>query len=78
MRVLDGSGDKQVTWEPERAAAGDAEAQAALREAERIFEKARSNGAQAFQILPHGPAQRMVRFDPQVSEVLVIPAMVGG
>ena len=51
---------------------------AAVREAERIFEKARAGGAAAFQIMPKAPARRLNHFDPEASEVLVIPAMVGG
>jgi hypothetical protein len=78
LRVLNGSGDTRVSWDYERVTAGDPEAQAAVREAERIFEKARAGGAQAFQILPHGVARRLERFDPSVEEVLVIPQMVGG
>jgi hypothetical protein len=78
LRILDGSGDTHVSWDRDGVAAGDPEALAAVREAERIFEKARAGGAQAFQILPQGPARRLDRFDPDAAEVLVIPAMVGG
>ena len=78
LRILDGSGDTQVNWDRDGVASGDPEALAAVREAERIFEKARAGGAAAFQIMPHGPAKRLDHFDPEASEVLVIPAMVGG
>jgi hypothetical protein len=78
LRILDGSGDTHVSWDRDGVAAGDPEAMAAVREAERIFEKARAGGAAAFQIMPHGPARRLDRFDPEAKEVLVIPAMVGG
>lgn len=78
LRVLNGSGDTRLSWDRERVAAGDSEAQAAVREAERIFEKARASGAQAFKILPNGDSQRIDRFDPEAREVLVVPAMVGG
>ena len=59
-------------------ALGDPEAQAAVREAERIFAKAKASGAQAFRLLPGEPAQRLEAFDPTAESTLVIPAMVGG
>jgi hypothetical protein len=78
LRVLNGSGDTSVQWDRERLAAGDAEARAAVAEAERIFVRARASGALAFRVTPGKPAVRIERFDPEAREVLVIPAMVGG
>jgi hypothetical protein len=78
LRVLNGSGDTSVSWDPDRVAAGDPEAQAAVREAERIFHKARADGAQAFQVMPHAPTRRVEQFNPEAEEVLLIPPMVGG
>jgi hypothetical protein len=78
LRVLNGSGDTSIRWDPERVAVADPEALAAVAEAERIFKKARSSGALAFTVSPGRPAERINEFDPNASEVLVIPAMVGG
>jgi hypothetical protein len=67
---------------PEQAsnqvAAGNAETLAPDREAERIFNKARSGGAQASRILPYGLARRLHQCDAATREVLLILPMVGG
>ena len=78
LRVLNGSGDTSVQWDPDLVAAADPEALAAVAEAERIFQRARSSGALAFTLTPGRPAERVTEFDPNATEVLVIPAMVGG
>ena len=78
LRVLDGSGDRTVQWDRDRLAAGDPEAQAAVREAERIFAQARARGARAFRVLPGRPAERLDQLDPQADQTIVIPPMVGG
>jgi hypothetical protein len=78
LRILNGSGDTSVTWDPERLAASDPEAEAAVREAERLFAQARASGAVAFRINANEPATRLDAFDPTAKETLVIPAMVGG
>ncbi len=78
LRILNGSGDTCVSWDPERLAAADPEAEAAVREAERLFAAARAGGAVAFRIVSDKPATRLDTFDPNAEEILVIPAMVGG
>jgi hypothetical protein len=78
LRILNGSGDTSVSWDAEHLASGDAEAEAAVREAERLFAAARAAGAVAFRVTPGEPATRIHEFDPTAREVLVIPAMVGG
>ena len=63
LRVLNGSGDRRITWSAKDLANGDAEAQAAVCEAERIFARERGLGAvpgnqdgrkHAEQMLAHG------------------------
>src|ERR1051326_6761783 len=78
LRILNGSGDTSVSWDPERLAQADPEAEAAVREAERLFAKARTEGAVAFRINPDAPATKLAEFDRNAEEILVIPAMVGG
>jgi hypothetical protein len=78
LRILDASGDTRVSWDRDGVSAGDTEAQAAVREAERIFDKARASGAQAFRIRPQGDVERIERFDPQAVETFLLPPMVGG
>jgi hypothetical protein len=78
MRVMDGSGDRQIQWDREQLAAGDPDAQAAVEMAERILQDARARGAQAFRLRPGRPAERLERLDPQAEQVIVIPPTVGG
>ena len=78
LRVLDASGDNIFTWDSERAQAGDPEALAAVREAERIFAERRARGARAFRVRPGSPAERVETLDPAAEEVLIIPPVVGG
>jgi hypothetical protein len=75
---LNGSGDTSVEWDRAAHAAGDVEAQAAVAEAERIFAAARATGAVAFKIGTDKEATRLDTFDPTATEILVIPALVGG
>jgi transcription elongation factor GreA len=78
LRILSARGDTVVEWSPSQAAAGEREAQAALREAERIFEEARGRGATAFKVAPGQPAERLDRFDPRADEVVIVPRVAGG
>jgi transcription elongation factor GreA len=78
LRVLSARGDTVVEWNPDLAAAGETEAQAAVREAERIFESARDRGATAFKVAPGQPAERVDRFDPRADEVVIVPRVAGG
>jgi len=78
LRILNGSGDTSVSWDRDGLAAADPEAQAAVAEAERLFARARSEGAVAFRINPDSYATRLTEFDPNAQEILVVPAMVGG
>jgi hypothetical protein len=78
LRILNGSGDTSVSWDPDRLADADAEAEAAVQEAERLFAKARAEGAVAFRINADEPATKLTEFDRTATEILVVPAMVGG
>jgi hypothetical protein len=78
LRIMNGSGDTSVSWNPEQLAQADPEAEAAVREAERLFARARAQGAVAFRIDADEKATKLSDFDRTASEILVIPAMVGG
>ena len=78
LRILSARGDTVVEWNPTEAEAGDREARAALREAERIFEEARGRGATAFKVEQGKRAERLDRFDPRADEVVIVPRVAGG
>jgi hypothetical protein len=78
LRVLNRSGDRKLTWSVRGLAQGDAEAHAAVREAERIFERERERGGAAFRLRPGGVVERIETFDPLAEDTVLIPPMVGG
>jgi len=78
LSVLSARGDTRVTWNPELAASGQAEALAAIQEAERIFRQERARGSAAFRVTPDEPAVRIDQFDPQAEEIIIVPRMAGG
>src|SRR5215467_9612063 len=78
LRVMSRRGDDRVTWDEQSVLAGDPEATAAVREAERIFEQERAKGATAFRIDPGKPAQRIVEFDQTAEQIVLVPRVVGG
>ena len=78
MRVLSARGDTTVEWDSSRLEAGDAEALAAVHEAERIFAEQRSRGATAFKVRQDGPAERIDEFDPRAEQIVVVPRVAGG
>jgi hypothetical protein len=78
MRVLSAGGDRIVEWDVQEADAGDTEALAAVREAERIFQEQRARGAAAFKVSPNRPAERIDEFDPAAEQIVVVPRVVGG
>jgi hypothetical protein len=78
LRVLSHKGDEKRTWSLAAVKAGDPEAEAAVREAERIFTEARAAGASAY-VMENGRAKtRIVVFDPSAAFILLAPAVVGG
>ena len=78
LRVLSGRGDTIVEWDGRQVRTGDAEAPAAVREAERIFAEHRARGATAFRVAPEGPAERIDAFDPAAEQIVVVPRVAGG
>ncbi len=78
LRVTSFLGDKTLAWDQNRAEAGDLEALAAVREAERIFDEQRRKGAVAFRVAPDTTARRMDRFDPEADQIVTVPRVVGG
>ena len=78
MRVLSARGDTIVEWDGKKVEAGEAEALAAVREAERIFEEQRARGATAFRVAPDRPAERIDEFDRQAEQIVVVPRVAGG
>jgi len=78
LRVMSRRGDDRVTWDDSKVIAGDPEAMAAVREAERIFAQERAKGATAFKIEPGKPAQRIEQFDRTAEQIVLVPRVVGG
>ena len=78
LRLISKRGDDRLLWSVEEALAGDAQAQAALQEAERIFAKERARGATAFRVEPGKPSERVEQFDPQAQQIVMVPRVVGG
>ena len=78
LRVISKRGDDRVQWNDQGVQVGDAEAMAAIREAERIFAQERARGATAFRVEAGKPAERIDQFDPQAEQIILVPRVVGG
>ncbi len=78
LRVISKRGDDCMQWNEQDAQAGDAEALAAIREAERIFAQERARGATAFRIETGRQAERIEQFDPSTEQIILVPRVVGG
>jgi hypothetical protein len=78
LRVMSRRGDDRITWDEQKVLAGDPEAAAAIREAERIFSQERAKGATAFRIDPGKPAERIEQFDRTAEQIVLVPRVVGG
>jgi hypothetical protein len=78
LRILSPAGDRTVLWDRERAEAGDVEALAAVREAERIFREQVARGATAFQVVEGVPARKLDLFDEEADQIVMVPRVVGG
>jgi hypothetical protein len=78
LRVMSRRGDDRITWDEQKVLAGDSEAAAAIREAERIFSQERAKGATAFRINPGKPAERIEQFDRTAEQIVLVPRVVGG
>lgn len=78
LRVMSRRGDDRVTWDAARAATGDLEAMAAVREAERIFHEQRTKGATAFAMEQGHAPVHIDAFDPTAEQIMLVPRVVGG
>lgn len=78
LRVLNATGDTQVVWDEAKIAINDPETEAAIREAERIFQASRAQGATAFRVHPDQPAERIDEFDRHATQIVIVPRLVGG
>lgn len=78
LRIISRRGDTRLHWNEQDVLAGDAEAMAAIREAEQIFARERARGATAFRVEPGKPVERLEQFDAQASQIIMVPRVVGG
>lgn len=78
MRIISKHGDDRLHWDAQAALANDAEAAAAVREAERIFARERAGGATAFRVEEGKPIVRLERFDSEAEQIVLVPRVVGG
>jgi hypothetical protein len=78
LRIMSHLGDAKVTWDAKKAAEGDPEAIAAVREAERIFAEHRAQGSTAFAVAPGQAPKVIEQFDPQAEQIVVTPRIAGG
>ena len=78
LRVMSRRGDDRLTWNQQKIQAGDAEAIAAVQEAERIFALERAKGATAFRVEAGKPIQRIEHFDATAEQIVMVPRVVGG
>ena len=78
LRVMNWRGDTKVSYEVERAAAGDVEQIAAVEEAERIFRDERARGATAFKVRPGEAGERIDEFDRTAEQIVLVPRIAGG
>ena len=78
LRVMSRRGDERVMWNQQKAEAGDAEAAAAVREAERIFHAESARGATAFRVESGKPVERIEQFDHTAEQIVMVPRVVGG
>jgi hypothetical protein len=78
LRVMSRRGDDRLTWDEQKIQAGDSEALAAVREAERIFTQERAKGSTAFRVENGKPVQRIEHFDATAEQIVLVPRVVGG
>jgi len=78
LRVLSWRGDTKVSYDVERATAGDVEPIAAVEEAQRIFREERARGATAFRMEQDESAIRIDEFDNTAEQIVMVPRIAGG
>jgi len=72
------AGDDQTQWDAAAAATGDAEAVAAVAEANRLFAERRALGDVAVKLNAGRLPERTERFDVEAEEIILFPPVVGG
>ena len=78
LRIMSRRGDDRIVWNNSKVETSDAEAVAAVREAERIFTQERAKGATAFKVEPGKPVERIEQFDRTAEQIVIVPRVVGG
>ncbi len=78
LRVLSWRGDTKVSYDVEKATAGDLEQMAAVEEAQRIFREERARGATAFRMEKDETAVRIDEFDQTAEQIVMVPRIAGG
>lgn len=78
LRVMSHRGDDRIEWDLTKVEMIDAEAVAAVREAERIFDEQRARGATAFKVTEGKPVERIESFDRTAEQIVIVPRVVGG
>jgi len=78
LRVISRRVDERVQWTEQDALSGEAEVNAAIREAERIFAHERARGVTAYRLEAGKLVGRLEQFDPQVSHIILEPRVTGG
>lgn len=82
LRIMSRRGDDRVTWDSTRTSVVgsvvDDEADAAVREAQRIFQEQRARGATAFLVQKGQAPVRIDTFDPTAEQIVMVPRTVGG
>jgi hypothetical protein len=81
IRVMCHLGDMATRWETGPGVEVDEEAQAAIREAERIFREARQRGDSAFIVEPGKAPTKLDTWDEravEAPEIIITPRLVGG
>lgn len=81
IRRMCDQGDAVTTWETGADVETDEEAQAAVREAERIFRDALVKGDVPFMVASGQPPQKLERWDDkakEAEEIVIAPRLMGG
>jgi len=78
LRILSRDGDRQVAWDLNAVATGDAEARAAVAAVEQLFAEARARGSTAFGRSQGQAPTRLDHLDFTADEIIMVPRIVGG
>ncbi|HLH63214.1 MAG TPA: hypothetical protein VKV20_16150 [Ktedonobacteraceae bacterium] len=78
LRVISRRGDDRLQWNKQDVLAGNPDAQAAVREAERIFLQEQARGSTAYRVSAGKSIERLERFDAQAEQIVMVPRVVGG